>query len=414
MAGFDGLGNFNLLYTWTIDAANNVNILASRQDQQWALVVGGFQNCITRDGQGKPSADISWNSHKITNLAAATNPTDVPQFQQITNFIGGKNYAYNSAFSVWQRLTSGSTINPGTGAYTADRWYCVRASGGAAGMITTARSQDTNNPFGTAIQFGRSNADALSTQDVWLIQPLESIDATKIVRNSNFIGTMVTQLSCYVKLGSTTPAAGTFSLTLEGNLTQDAAPTAAGWTGVGTFTTASCATLSTVLYNRVVCLAATGGMGADYLSLRIRIGISNSSATAGADDGVYVTGVKLEQFLSSGSTTSVTKYDPPLYCDELNACKRYYQVYGTVVSEIVLNSYDAAAATNDVTYLLPVSMRTTPTATIVGGWGVTNCSSPVIPSTKPTAFILRTTVTALGHFTYTSPAGVGITLSAEL
>lgn len=76
MPGFDGAGTFVRTYNWTSDASNAIPILASRMDTEDNGFAAGLSNCITRDGQGKPSSDISWNSHKITNLADATADTD--------------------------------------------------------------------------------------------------------------------------------------------------------------------------------------------------------------------------------------------------------------------------------------------------------------------------------------------------
>lgn len=80
--GFDGNGNFFFTYSWANDAANGVPITASRMDGQFNDAVSGFDLCITRDGQGSASADIPWNSHKITGLGVATNLGDALSYGQ--------------------------------------------------------------------------------------------------------------------------------------------------------------------------------------------------------------------------------------------------------------------------------------------------------------------------------------------
>jgi hypothetical protein len=69
MAGFDGSGNWTRQYSWAIDAANAVPISASRMDTEWTFIASGFNNCLTRDGQGKPTAAISWNGQNLTGVA---------------------------------------------------------------------------------------------------------------------------------------------------------------------------------------------------------------------------------------------------------------------------------------------------------------------------------------------------------
>jgi len=82
---FDGSGNYIRNYNWSLDAANGVPITASRFDTEHNGFATGLSNCITRDGQGKPIADIDWNSHKIKN---AQDPS-LPQDYVTLNFLNG-------------------------------------------------------------------------------------------------------------------------------------------------------------------------------------------------------------------------------------------------------------------------------------------------------------------------------------
>jgi hypothetical protein len=64
---FDGNGNFNRLFSWVSDKNNGINITASRVDSEDNGFASGLSICVTRDGQGKmtadflPSADASYN-----------------------------------------------------------------------------------------------------------------------------------------------------------------------------------------------------------------------------------------------------------------------------------------------------------------------------------------------------------------
>ena len=56
--GWNGTGTFNLAYSWPNDAANGIAITDTRmQTQEQDMAGNGFGNCITRDGQGKASAN---------------------------------------------------------------------------------------------------------------------------------------------------------------------------------------------------------------------------------------------------------------------------------------------------------------------------------------------------------------------
>ncbi len=72
---FDGSGNFNRVHDWTADEGAGIKVRADRFDAENDDFATGFENCITRDGQGKPSANLDFNNKKITNLADPTTLT---------------------------------------------------------------------------------------------------------------------------------------------------------------------------------------------------------------------------------------------------------------------------------------------------------------------------------------------------
>lgn len=72
MSGFNGSGTYVRGYNWVNDAANAIDITASRVDADMADVVNAFNICLTRDGQGKPSADFNFNGFGGINLKSGT------------------------------------------------------------------------------------------------------------------------------------------------------------------------------------------------------------------------------------------------------------------------------------------------------------------------------------------------------
>ena len=57
---FNGSGVFTRLENWSSDAASNLPISATKFDIEDNDFAGGFDLCLTRDGQGAPSAPLTW------------------------------------------------------------------------------------------------------------------------------------------------------------------------------------------------------------------------------------------------------------------------------------------------------------------------------------------------------------------
>lgn len=72
MAGWNGSGVFERAYDWTDDAASDIDITASRFDEENEAFAAGIQNCLTLDGQNSPTADIDFGGFSITNAGAAS------------------------------------------------------------------------------------------------------------------------------------------------------------------------------------------------------------------------------------------------------------------------------------------------------------------------------------------------------
>lgn len=75
---WNGSGVFMRIRNWVNEAASGIPIQPNEFDEQEQdFVVAGFGNCITRDGQGGPTADIPWNNFGITGLRAPALGGDV-------------------------------------------------------------------------------------------------------------------------------------------------------------------------------------------------------------------------------------------------------------------------------------------------------------------------------------------------
>lgn len=61
---------------WTDDRDAGTKITAAHHDFHDQDIADGFALCLRNDGVGGPTADMPWNSHKITGLAAGSANTD--------------------------------------------------------------------------------------------------------------------------------------------------------------------------------------------------------------------------------------------------------------------------------------------------------------------------------------------------
>ena len=73
---WDGSGNFTRSYKWQDDATADIKIRADRHDSNDDDIASGLANAIAKDGQSRPTADISLNEHKLVDLADPTDAQD--------------------------------------------------------------------------------------------------------------------------------------------------------------------------------------------------------------------------------------------------------------------------------------------------------------------------------------------------
>lgn len=74
---WNGAGVFNRLYSWAADKAAAINITASRMDADTNdIVTQGLGNCITRDGQGQPTANLPMATFRHTGVGDGASRTD--------------------------------------------------------------------------------------------------------------------------------------------------------------------------------------------------------------------------------------------------------------------------------------------------------------------------------------------------
>lgn len=68
---FDGSGNYSRIHNWQQDAANAIDISAPEMDAEDNSIGGALNLCVTRDGQGKMTADFTPATDNTLNLGSA-------------------------------------------------------------------------------------------------------------------------------------------------------------------------------------------------------------------------------------------------------------------------------------------------------------------------------------------------------
>lgn len=151
MAGWNGSGTFTRTHNWTDDKNNGIKITSSRHDTNDTDFVNGINNCLTKDGQNSPSANIPFNGRKITGYGSTSAPnarTDVPSYGQVadgkTNWVDGGGSADGITAAYTPAVTSADV--------TDGRIFYVRAT--AANTSTTPTFKPDSATARTIVKMG--------------------------------------------------------------------------------------------------------------------------------------------------------------------------------------------------------------------------------------------------------------------
>jgi len=139
---FNGSGTYNLpagnpVVTGTTISSSTTN--TTNSDIATALT-----NCITRDGQSTPSANLPMNAKKLTGLAAGTSSGDSVRYEQVLLLAGGTmtgaiTFAAGQTFTGTLPLTGGTM----TGNLTLDAYTEKVATLATSGTIALNPSTGT-------------------------------------------------------------------------------------------------------------------------------------------------------------------------------------------------------------------------------------------------------------------------------
>lgn len=179
---FDGSGNFNRVMNWVADAVALIKIRADRHDQEDDNFAAGLSNCITKDGQTQPTANIPLNAKRLVNVANAVNPQDALTLAQFTG--GAVRYDAAQALTVAQQLQANTNLaatmsvaakNSAFNLLASDRGKTLRIIGSCTGSLPAASS--VGNDF--AVYF--RTAGGVLTLDPDGTDQIEGVNANYVI-----------------------------------------------------------------------------------------------------------------------------------------------------------------------------------------------------------------------------------------
>ena len=151
-----GAGSFNRIYSWVADKAAGLNISSARMDADSNdIAANGFGNCLTRDGQGQPIANLPMANFRHTGVGNGVARTDYASLGQTAD--GAINWA--GAAGTGDAITASYT--PAITALTDGQLCFLRA---AAANATTAPTFAPNGL--TARMITRAGGAALAAGDI--------------------------------------------------------------------------------------------------------------------------------------------------------------------------------------------------------------------------------------------------------
>jgi hypothetical protein len=151
-----GAGSFNRIYSWVADKAAGLNISSTRMDADANdIAANGLGNCLTRDGQGQPTANLPMANFRHTGVGSGIARTDYASLGQAGD--GVINWAV--AAGTGDAVTA--TYAPAIATLTDGQLCFLRA---AAANTTTAPTFAPNGL--TARTITRAGGAALAAADI--------------------------------------------------------------------------------------------------------------------------------------------------------------------------------------------------------------------------------------------------------
>lgn len=245
---FNGSGTFLINSTGQPVVANTV-ISATVFNALTADLASGLTNCITKDGQSTPTANIPMGSNKITGLAVGTLINDAATLGQV------QSTAAKLIGSISGVDTVLGIMSPTLTAYAAGQLFYYIAAGANTGAVTLnidgLGAKAVTRDGSTALAAGDINSGEIVVV-IYDGTRFQMINAANSFGNTTINGTLTvtgnTGLQANVSITSTLSVGGTFAVTGAATLGSTLAVTGK----------ADLPTVSTASINAAVAVVTTG------------------------------------------------------------------------------------------------------------------------------------------------------------
>jgi len=292
----------------------------------------------------------------VPTPATAWAPAADQNLSNFRNVLDGGDFSVNP----WQRGTSFTGITS-TANYTADRWAARGSAGSSISVSKQAISAGVLPGFGSALQFGRANANA-DVNPISLAQVVESLDTLRLQ------GQWVT-LSFYAQAGANFSSLNSMLNVVVGvgtgadeGMTKFLNGSSSGWAGYQALSLAAGASSNPLIAGTWQRFFATFFVPVGATELGVAFNYT-PVGTAGANDWFQITGAQLEvgQYVSLFEHLDVQVV--------LEICQRYFWGIPEPANNVLVATGGATAGANvqNFLFMAPVQMRVAPTVNVAAG-----------------------------------------------
>lgn len=301
---------------------------------------------------------------------------------------GLRNKIINGNMGIAQRGTAAVTASGNYG--PADRWQTAATGDTFSTTQGSFVSGDTLYDTGGAQYFTQIAVTSVAAAGNYTTY-FQYIEDVRLLA-----GQTVT-VSFWAKAASGTPSIG---LEIVQNFGTGGSPSSAV-TGVGQ---AQALTTTLTKYSKTFTIPSINGKtvgttaNTSSTTLNFWLDAGSTYATRSGSIGQASKTVSIAQVqLEIGSVA--TPFEQRPIGMELALCQRYYtQLGGNSANDLIIQAYAGSAGiANSLSLTLPVAMRTAPTLTKVGTWGVSNCSQPAAVASSVNTVAINATAVVAGN-----------------